>query len=57
MKLGSARRGTAALFVALGVVIVIRGLIEAAPFSFTLMGGLMIALGVYRLRPRSAGSR
>lgn len=50
----------AVLFVVLGVIIVARGLIEAAPLSFTLMGALMIALGVYRLRSfrrRSIGSR
>jgi len=44
------RRATAGFFVILGVVIAGRGVLEAAPLSFTGMGLLMLALGVYRLR-------
>ncbi len=40
----------AALLVGLGLVIIGRGLAEGAPLTFTAMGLLMAALGVYRLR-------
>jgi len=46
----------AILFIILGAVIVSRGVLEAAPASFTLMGALMIVLGIYRLRSTGSGS-
>ncbi len=41
---------TALLLIALGLVIVGRGVIGGAPFSFTAMGALMAGLGIYRIR-------
>ncbi len=46
----------AVLFVALGAVILARGLAEGAPVSFTAMGAAMALLGVYRLRLMRAGA-
>lgn len=45
-----ARKVTAGLFVILGAVIAGRGVVEAAPLSFTALGLLMLVLGAYRLR-------
>lgn len=45
-----ARQVTAVLFVILGAVILGRGVVEAAPLTFCLMGLLMMGLGVYRFR-------
>lgn len=50
-----ARSLMAALFVVLGLIIVGRGIAEAAPLTFTLMGLLMIVLGIYRWRIIRAG--
>lgn len=41
---------TAVLLVVFGLIIVERGVAQAAPLTFTLMGVVMIALGLYRLR-------
>jgi hypothetical protein len=49
-----ARLALASLLSVLGVVIVSRGLIEAAPFTFTVMGVLMVMLGITRLRSLQA---
>ncbi|MBX6772490.1 MAG: hypothetical protein IRY83_12240 [Chloroflexi bacterium] len=43
------RQALAVLLVLLGLVIVVRGLLEMAPASFPIMGLLMILLGLYRL--------
>lgn len=40
----------AAMFVILGAIIVGRGVLQAAPFTFDLIGILMVLLGVARLR-------
>lgn len=48
------RRFSAFLFIVLGLVIVGRGIVEGAPWGFTLMGGLMVALGGYRWRLAAA---
>ncbi len=44
------RLAVAVLLVALGLVIFGRGIFEGAPLMYTLMGALMAALGVLRLR-------
>ncbi len=44
------RAGFGLMIVLLGSVIVGRGVLQGAPLSFTLMGALMVALGLYRLR-------
>jgi hypothetical protein len=44
------RLAMAALFVILGLIIVARGVLQAAPLSFDLLGVLMILLGLVRLR-------
>ncbi len=51
------RLAVAVLLVALGLVIFGRGLLEGAPPMYTLMGGLMAALGVLRLRASGVGTR
>ena len=48
--MGKLRVGVSLLIVLLGLVIVGRGVLQAAPLTFTLMGGLMVALGLYRGR-------
>ncbi len=40
----------AVLLILFGVAIVVRGITSSVPFTFTLVGALMIALGAYRLR-------
>ena len=49
------RSMTAMLLVALGLIIVGRGLIEGAPLTFTATGVLMAGLGFYRLRLMGVG--
>jgi hypothetical protein len=51
----AARKLSAALLIGLGLIILVRGIVEGAPLTFTLMGALMIALGLYRLRMIRAG--
>jgi hypothetical protein len=41
---------TTGLFIALGVVIVVRAGIRAAPWSSYLVGSLFVAYGLYRIR-------
>lgn len=48
--IGYLKLGVSLLIVGLGLVIVGRGVMEAAPLSFTLMGVLMVVLGLYRWR-------
>ncbi|HVC32860.1 MAG TPA: hypothetical protein VNL16_05070 [Chloroflexota bacterium] len=50
------RSWTSLLFIVLGAIIVARGVLEAAPLTFTLMGVVMVALGVYRWRTLRAGT-
>ena len=45
----AARKVTAGLMVVPGVIIVERGVVDAAPWSFIIMGLGMLALGAYRL--------
>lgn len=49
-RVQAARKVSAVLFVMLGAVILGRGVADAAPLSFCLLGVLMLTLGVYRLR-------
>jgi len=49
------RFAMAGLLCLLGFIIVGRGLLEAAPITFTAMGGLMVMLGITRLRGLRAG--
>ena len=51
----SLRSWMAVMFIILGAIIVVRGIVEAAPLTFTLMGVLMIVLGIYRLRAVRGG--
>lgn len=51
------RLAVAVLLVALGFVIFGRGVLEGAPLLYTLMGALMAALGVVRLRASGVGTR
>lgn len=57
------RLALAWLMIGLGIVIVARGVIEVAPLQFTALGGLLVALGLVRLRDwwlaaeRSGGRR
>ncbi len=51
------RLAVAVLLVALGLVIFGRGIFEGAPPMYTLMGALMAALGVLRLRASGVGTR
>jgi hypothetical protein len=39
----------AGAMIMLGLIIFGRGIVEVLPWSFSLMGALMVALGVYRL--------
>ena len=49
------RLAMAGLLCLLGLIIVGRGLLEAAPLTVTAMGGLMVVLGVTRLRGLRTG--
>lgn len=44
------RLAMAALLILFGLIIVGRGLIQAAPLQFTALGGLLVALGCIRFR-------
>jgi hypothetical protein len=39
----------AAALLILGLIIVVRGIVEVAPLTFTVLGVLMVVLGLYRL--------
>lgn len=56
-RAGVLRRFLAFLLVVFGLLIVGRGLLEAAPPSFLAMGALMALLGLYRLRQLSQLAR
>lgn len=45
----AARTIMAAALLILGLIIVVRGIVEVAPLTFTVLGVLMVVLGLYRL--------
>jgi hypothetical protein len=56
-RLSSVRTAMATLMIVFGVVISARGIVEAAPFSFIVMGALLALLGALRLGLLSGGAR
>jgi hypothetical protein len=47
----------ATLMIVFGIVIFARGIVEAAPFTFVVMGALLALLGALRLGLLSGGTR